>query len=431
MKSIKLIFGILLMVMFLSSCGVGKQSNDGHEEHEEGGHDDHGEKGTVSLTEQQMDAIGLRMVQLEKRNMTLGVQVTGALELAPQYRADISALMGGIVKSIKVIEGDKVRKGQTLATLEHPHFIQLQQDYIISLNNSEYLKKEYERQEKLYKEKVGSGKTFQKASADFNNNKSRVSALAIKLRMLGLNVTEISKGKIYSSVRIASPIQGIVSLVEANLGAYVAPLTKLFEVVNNAQLHADFRVYEKDISKISVGQKIFFTTTSLLGEEFEGEIHAISPVFESNPKALHIHADITNDKKNLIAGMYIQGRIIAENIVTTVLPEYSVVTEEGKSYVFVMIKGGPHDHGTVIVDQGHKEEHNHSIDKKEEGGHEHVGHDEGNRLFKKMEVIAGMKNDGFVEVKLLESLPKETQIVGKGAYFLLAEIGKGETEHHH
>jgi cobalt-zinc-cadmium efflux system membrane fusion protein len=75
--------------------------------------------------------------------------------------------------------------------------------------------------------------------------------------MLGLNTSEIANGKIYATINIVSPLKGTISLVEANIGSYVEPLTKLFEVVNNEQLHADFRVYEKDISKITLNTYFF------------------------------------------------------------------------------------------------------------------------------------------------------------------------------
>lgn len=410
MKNKITIYAILILAnLFLFSCGNANDEHAGHGnehgEHEEETH----EEGLVSLTKQQMEAIGVKLVQVEKRNMNIGVQVTGQLELAPQDRADISSILGGVIKSIKVIEGDVVTKGQVLATLEHPDFIQMQQDYINSENTLDYLEKDFERQKRLYEEKIGSGKEFQKLEAEYNNKKSEVKALKIKLMMLGLDASKIKNGTIYAVVSIVSPMKGIVSLVETNIGAYVAPLTKLFEVVNNEALHADFRVYEKDINKIRVGQKIHFTTASILEEEFEGEIKAISPVFEESPKSLHVHADISNNKKNLIPGMYIQGRIIAKNIMTTVLPEHAIVSEEEKTYVFIKEK-----------DDNHNEHAEHAEHAKEE-----------KIFFKMIEVITGFTSGGYIEVKLLSPLPENTQIVGYGAYYLLAEMGKGETEHEH
>ena len=424
-KTIKTYAILFVASLFIIACGGTTKTEDEHGS-EESGHDEHGEEGTVALNEQQMDAIELKIVQIEKKNMSIGVQVTGNLELAPQDRADISSIMGGIVKTITVIEGDKVNKGQVLATLEHPDFIQLQQDYINNINTLAYLEKDYQRQKKLYEEKVGSGKEFQKTSADYLNKKSNVKALKIKLTMLGLNTKQVANGTIYAVIPVLSPLTGTVSLVETNIGAYVAPLTKLFEVVNNDKLHADFRVYEKDINKIKVGQKIYFTTTSISGEEFEGDVHAISPVFEENPKALHVHADISNKQKNLIPGMYIQGRIIAENTLTNVLPEHAIVTQEGKSYIFIKVKGDEHDHGHEK--NTNNKEHTENDQKDEHG---HSGHEEDKWTFKMVEIITGYSTSGFIEVKLLSPLSKNAKIAGNGAYFLQAEMGKGETEHEH
>jgi membrane fusion protein, heavy metal efflux system len=428
-KTIKTYAILFAASLFMMACG-GSKGGDEHGEEGHGGHDEHGEEGAVSLTEQQMDAIELKIVQIEKKNLNIGVQVTGKLELAPQDKADISPIMGGVVKSISVIEGSNVSKGQTLATLEHPDFIQLQQDFINGTNTLAYLEKDFQRQKKLYEEKVGSGKEFQKISAEYNNKKSLVKGLRIKLAMLGLNTKEIANGKIYSVVTITSPMNGIVSLVETNVGAYVEPLTKLFEVVNNDKLHADFRVYEKDINKIAVGQKIFFTTTSH-SEEFEGEVFAISPAFEENPKALHAHATIGNDKKNLIPGMYIQGRIIAENTLTTVLPEHAIVTKEEKAYIFVKTKGKDHDHGHEETADSKEHEHGEHAEEKEKDEHGHKEHEEGKWTFKMTEVIVGVSSGKYIEVKLLKPLPKGAEIAGNGAYYLLAEMGKGETEHSH
>ncbi len=467
---IKSLFGILLIGFMVSSCGsTSIDEHDDHGDHEEqGGHDEHGEEGTVSLTERQMDAIGLKLIEIEERNMNIAVLVTGSLELAPQDRADVSPVLGGIVKQINVFEGDKVAKGDVLAVLEHPDYIQLQQDYISNLRMHEYLEKEYERQKRLYDEKVGSGKDFQKVSAEFNNSEATTMALEAKLNMLGLDASEVAKGVIFPTLNIVSPMKGTVSMVETNMGAYAEPLSKLFEIVNNDMLHADLMVYERDISKINLGQKIYFSTSSLPELELKAKIYAISPAFESDPKVVHVHANITTKNKALIPGMYIHGRIVADNIMTMALPEHAIVVEQEKSYIFVKTDGEAHDHGhdkesmdseehdhdahAADDGEGHDEDahdeddgdghdedahaeddadgHDHNAGT-EEDGHGHEGHDEGKWTFKMVEVVTGITNGGFVEIKLLTPLPEGAQIAGNASYYLMAEMGKGETEHSH
>jgi cobalt-zinc-cadmium efflux system membrane fusion protein len=408
----------------MSACGSSSpKEKEEHGEHEEAGH---GEEGIVSLTEQQMDAIGLKIVQIEKKTLNIAVTASGSLEMAPQDKADVSPVIGGIVKSVNVFEGDKVRKGQVLATLEHPDFIQLQQDYINTVNSLAYLEKEYERQKKLYEEKVGSGKDFQKTSADYFNSKSNAEALKAKLNMIGINSSEVAKGKIFPLVNLTAPINGIVSLVETNVGSYIEPLTKVFEIVDNEKIHADLMVFEKDIDKIKIGQKIYFTTTGVPDKELEAKIFAISPAFEQNPKAIHVHANIVTKNAKLLPGMYIKGKIIANDVETDVLPEHAIVTEEGKTYIFVQKEGKEHDHGHEKEAQS-SDEHAHESDKDEH----HEGHEEGKLGFEMVEVITGATSNGYTEVKLLKPLPKNAQIAGNGAYYLLAEMGKGETEHSH
>src|SRR5690625_3627839 len=154
-------------------------------------------EGTVSLTSMQRETIGLELGTLQNRNLTGTVRVTGELELPPQYEADISAIVGGNVSTINVIEGDEVQKGQTLALLEHPDFVQLQVDLQQNSSRLVYLQQEYERQQNLYEQGVGSGKAFQERSEEFSSVKARVEGLKAKMNMVYLNVYSNKEGELY------------------------------------------------------------------------------------------------------------------------------------------------------------------------------------------------------------------------------------------
>jgi len=396
----KTIAALLFLGVIFTSCVHEKVNSE--EEHEE-----HGPEGMVSLTQKQLKTLGVELVGLQKKNMSNEIQVNGKIELPPQEKADVSPIMGGVVKKIYVIEGDKVRKGQVLAILQHPDFIQLQEDYATAEHEMDYLKEEYNRQKKLHKENVASTTSFQKIKASYEKNKTIVASYKIKLKMLGLNADEIKKGKIYPTINITSPLNGVVSLVETNIGAYVAPMKNLFEIVNTAELHAGFLVYEKDISVLKVGQTIFFQTSSKAGEEFEAKIHNISPAFEKNPRALHIHADILDEKQRFIPGMYINGRILTETSEETVVPNDAIVTEAGKSYIFIKTKQPPHNHEENATN------HDEKID------------------FLMVEIVKGVTNAGFTSIHFLNNLPEGIEIANSNAYFLYSEMIKGELEHEH
>ena len=409
---------IIYLCILLLAISCGKKQETGHEGHghNEHGHDEHAEHSTteVVLTIQQQKLIKLKTGLILRKPLATFVYANGELELPPNDKADVSSLVGGVIKKVRVIEGSKVAKGQILAHLEHPEIVQMQQDYLSHLNELIYLQKEKKRQEILYKEKVGSGKNLQKVTANYRATLANVEGLKAKLRMLGLSPSRVEQGKIYPSIYIKSPIKGVVSLVQTNIGAFVQPQNKLFEVVNNDDLHVALKVYEKDIAKVKVGQKIIFEVSNN-GKKMEGEVFAISPAFENNPRAVHIHAHIHAEKMHLLSGMYVKGKIVVgQTDSTTVLPEEAVVTDKNRTYVFV--KKQVRNHGTHAHDDHHH-------------GH---GHEEQRKsTFTKTEVILGQKEKGFVEIKFLKKMAKETVFATSSAYYLLAEMTKEETEHTH
>ncbi len=402
----------IFIIVFISAFGVTscnstpEEVKDTHEEHDD-------ETDVVSLSKMQIEAINLKFVNIKERNLSVGIDVSGELQLEPRDQADISPIIGGVVKSISVFEGDEVKKGQVLLRLEHPAYIELQQDYMNLFNNLKYQKKEFERQEILHKEEIGSDKTFQRTSTEYYNSKSSLEALRLKLAMLNINVREVEKGKIYSTVKLVSPISGVVNYVKTNVGAYINPQSEIISVVNNNAIHADLMVYENDINKVVKGQKMTFITPSFPQQIFEGKIYAISPSFEKDPKAVHIHASIDNPEKSFIRGMYIKGNIIIDDKKSSSLPEDAIVSEGGKSYIFVKINHEDHE-------DSEKDEHD-----------SHDSNDSDKVSFKKIEIITGINYGGYTEVKLLKTLPNNTQVAANGAYYLLAEMGKAETEHTH
>ncbi|MFY0625433.1 MAG: efflux RND transporter periplasmic adaptor subunit [Reichenbachiella sp.] len=376
------------------ACGKpATTEHDSHEEEEEG----HGDK--VHFTEQQFMSLDMKIDTIPFRNLSSYVEANGELEVPPQNEATVTAIIGANVSLIKVIEGDKVSKGQILAYISHPNLIQIQTEYVNAWNQFQYLQSEYQRQKKLYEENVGSGKDFQKIQADYRSMNGTVKGLEAQLRLIGLNTVKIQTGTIYEQVAVTSPIEGFIRLVEVKTGQYVQPQTEMFEVVNIDHIHADLMVFEKDMNKVKKGQKVKFKVESSPDKELEAEIYAVGKAFEKDPKAIHLHAEIENKEGLLIPGMYVRGRILVDNVEAYALPRQGVVREGEKFFIFTAVK----------------EEENGQIEWE----------------FSPIEVAIGEEDDGWVEVKPLTVLEKTTMVAWNNAYYLLAEMKKGEAEHEH
>jgi hypothetical protein len=131
--------------------------------------------------------------------------------------------------------------------------------------------------------------------------------------------------------------------------------------------------------------------------------------------------------------MYIGGHIVSENIDAQVVPQAAIVQDKGKYYIFVKESKNSEDHGHKH--DSHEDEHkaHDNVKEKEDSheGHDHDSYDKDKQTFTKVEVIVGVSNGTYTEIKLLSSLNHHAKIVSVGAYFLLAEMGKAENEHVH
>ena len=393
------ILTVMVLTIFVSACGnkENHNENDGHSHDEEEKtevNEEHNESEEVMLSQQQFDALKMKIDTLALRNMSGYVEANGTLEVPPQNEAAITTVVGANVVSIEVIEGDKVNKGQVVAYLSHPNIIQAQTDYLNAYSNSELAKKNYERQQKLYDAGVGSGANFQKAEAEYQASKAMVNGLEAQLRILNVNTTSVRNGTISQRIALRSPIEGFVQKVEVKTGQYVEPQTELFEIVNTHHVHADLMVFEKDVHKVQKGQRVNFTVQSIPDTELTAEIYSVSKTFEDSPKAVHVHAEIENKKGNLIPGMYIQGKIQVNNTQTKALPESAIFKEGDKHYIF----------------SGEKENDDWS--------------------FKPVEVIVGEKDGKWVAIKFTEEIDENTKFAYNNAYYLMAEMKKGEAEDH-
>ena len=417
------IFIAFIAFATLTSCNL-TNSNE-YEEEEVDACKVEGAEGVVILNEKQREALELEVGTFQMRNLTTLVKTNGELEVPPSSIADITAIIGGNVKEIKVFHGDKVKKGQVLAVLAHPDYISLQEEFAEMANKLEYLDKEYNRQKELFENNVGSGKDYQLVKSEFNTAKSRYQGLKSRLLLLNLSPENVKNGSISNTINILSPINGYVNEININVGTFVDSKDKLMEVTDNSKIHADFLVFEKDVHTIKKGQKVDFTVSNRPGEELSAKIFAIGKEFEANSRAVHIHAELDNVQTGLIPGMYISGHVHTDENYSLALPEKAVVTEGTKSFIFIL------DQVALIEFAEESEEGGDGCeddceDKCEDEEKVIIGEDA--MAFKMVEVITGQKDAGYTEIRLLDSLPENTQIVMNAAYYLLSDLKKDEAE---
>lgn len=322
----KNIFIIIIVSLLLLSCGS--------KETEQKQTETSNTETTIKLSDVQIKNSGIVLGKTEMRSISTVLKVNGKIDVPPQNMVSISVPLGGYLKSTKLLPGMKVKKGEVIANIEDQQYIQLQQDYLTAKSKLSYLEKEYQRQKELNQSKASSDKIFQETETTYQGQKILVKSLNEKLRLISINPDNLDENNLSRSINLYAPIDGFVSTVNVNIGKYVTPSDVLFELVNPSDIHLALTIFEKDINKLSIGQKLMAYTNNEPDKKHPCEILLIGQNLSAE-RSVEVHCHFNDYDKTLIPGMYMNADIeVKANDVTAVSSD-AIVHFEGKDYVFV------------------------------------------------------------------------------------------------
>jgi cobalt-zinc-cadmium efflux system membrane fusion protein len=307
----------------------------------------------VTLSSAQLKHIHLSTTKIEKKKLGASIEVNGMLDVPPQNLITVSALLGGFIKTTSMLQGIHVKKGEVIAQIQNPEFITIQQNYLENKSRLGYLEQEYKRQEELSKENVAAAKTFQQATADYHSAVATNGALKEKLKMIGINPDGLNQNNIKSIVNIYSPINGYVTVVNINIGSYLNPQDIICEIVDTDHLHAELTVFEKDITKVKVGQKVVFKIVNGNDADRFAHVYLINHKISAD-RTVRVHAHLDKDDPTLIPNMYLKAFIQVDEYETLAVPSKALVEFDGASYLFVesVSNGEAHTYKAVEVKKG-------------------------------------------------------------------------------
>jgi cobalt-zinc-cadmium efflux system membrane fusion protein len=326
------------------------------------------------------------------------------LDVPPQQLQSISVPLGGFLRKTDLLQGMHVKKGQLIAVIENPDYVQMQQDYLEAKSQLVYVEADYQRQEALAKENVNAQKTLQQAKAAFQSLTARVNALREKIKASGLNLTELNKGNVQSSINLYAPISGYVTEVNANIGKFVNATDVIFEIVDTDHLHAELTVFEKDVPKLKIGQKVRFTLANETAER-TARVYLIGREI-SKDRTVRIHCHMDKEDSHLLPGMYLKAEVESGESMVPALPDEAVVDYQGQKFIFIEVDKNEADSVNA----------------------QPTGTEPGDHHFEMIAVETGNKDMGYTEVALPEGI-STNRIVVKGAYSILSKLkNSGEEE---
>lgn len=336
----------------------------------------------ITLTDLQRKNAGIETTKLGNQSIANRIMLSGQISVPPQAMSGVSSSSGGIVKVARLMPGNYVAKGQTLAVVENPDLAKLQQDYLQARSALGYAQKDYERQKYLNQYQASSNKVTQRAMSETQSQNAAVRGISSQLRSYGINPDRVSAGNIQKSIPVTAPISGYVSTVNVTVGQFVSPAEILYTIVNSNVIHLELKVFEKDLNKLSVGQRVYAFTNQNPDKKYAATVKLISKDF-SQDRSVMVHCDLIDKDESLIPGTFMNAEVEVNAEEGFVISDDAIVTWEDRQYIFEEVKP---------------------------------------KTYKMFPITMGNSENGFTELLNFDAKSSNKKFVIKGAYPLLMAL---------
>lgn len=319
---------ILLISALFFACGNSEKNTETIEKTSEN-------ENSIQISQKQFEKEGMQFGTLTEQPFHTVVKVNGMIDVPPENRASVSTFVGGYVSKIPLLVGDKIKKGQLVASLTNTEFVEIQQEYQEIAAQLNYLKNEFNRQKTLFDEKITSEKNYLKAESTYKSNLAVFNGLRRKLQMMNINPKNVEKGQITATINLYAPINGYVTKVNVSNGAFVSSASELLEIVNTEHIHLELTVFEKDILKIKKDQKIKFKIPESSDKTFNADVHLVGTSINSD-RTIKVHGHLENEDVNFITGMFVEAEIFVDSNKKIAMPKSATLKNDTHYFALVL-----------------------------------------------------------------------------------------------
>ena len=284
----------------------------------------------------------VKVAPVEMAKVSGDIQVVGTVTFHEDHFAVVGPLIAGRISRLIAGVGDEVKRGQVIAEIESSDVGQARADFVSARARFAAADSNLKRESDLAEKKISSSRERELAYSQWVTEQAGVRAAVMRLRAIGLTPADVeaaSQHDLGGRVQIRAPIAGTIIERHVTLGQAVERATDAFKIADTTHVWVTLDLYEKDLSRVRVGQEVETRTESRPGEVFRGRVAFIVPVIDPATRTAKVRLEVPNPKGVLNAGQLVTARIVGDGkgISTDVLvvPRSAVEQVEGKTAVFI------------------------------------------------------------------------------------------------
>lgn len=261
----------------------------------------------VSLSDEQLKHNAIEVLSAAPANIKTNLRMLGEIKLNADKAVQVLPRLSGIVESVAVNAGDKVKRGQTLAVISSPHVAENRGDLSAAQQRLSLAKTTLSREENLWREKISAEQDYLAAKSEVRLAEIEVSRQQQKLSSQGISA---GNGTRYT---LTAPINGVITHKNIAIGQVVDMTQMLFEVADLSTVWAEISIPTKDLGLVKTGQKV--TVRAATFEQIEaGTITYIAPLIGAQTRTATARVVLANANQNWLVGLPVNIDLVANEV---------------------------------------------------------------------------------------------------------------------
>ena len=343
------------------------------------------EEGVLVLNEQQIQAAGIQLAKAQPRQISSVLSLPGEVRFDEDRTSHIVPRAAGVVESVRVNLGQKVKQGELLAVIASQQISDQRSELAASERRVELARTTFQRERQLWQDKISAEQdyllarqTLQEAEIALNNARQKMNALSGSAVLVGGNRYELR-----------APFAGVVVEKHLGVGEVVSETSAAFTLSDLSQVWVTFGVFPKDLNKVQVGRPVKVSSTEM-GTDEMGTVAYVGNLLGEQTRTAMVRVNVPNPDDSWRPGLFVAVQVATDTYSAPVtVPVEAIQTVEDKPSLFVRTAEG----------------------------------------FATRHVELGVSENGFVEVR--QGLEAGAQVAAVGSFVLKSELGKASAEHAH
>ncbi|WP_104911580.1 efflux RND transporter periplasmic adaptor subunit [Pseudomonas sp. LG1D9] len=343
------------------------------------------EEGVLVLNEQQIQAAGIQLAKAQPRQISTLLSLPGEVRFDEDRTSHIVPRAAGVVESVKVNLGQKVKQGELLAVIASQQISDQRSELAASQRRVELARTTFQRERQLWQDKISAEQDYllarqslQEAEIALNNARQKMNALSGSAVLVGGNRYELR-----------APFTGVVVEKHLGVGEVVSETSAAFTLSDLSQVWVTFGVFPKDLNKVQVGRPVKVSSAEM-GTDVMGTVAYVGNLLGEQTRTATVRVSVANPDDSWRPGLFVAVQVATDSYSAPVtVPVEAIQTVEDKPSLFVRTAEG----------------------------------------FVTRHVELGVSENGFVEVR--QGLEAGAEVATVGSFVLKSELGKASAEHAH